>query len=443
MSETRADGGFTFRPALLFCLAAAALCALLLALVPRPAAARSGKTTAAAASAASGAYAGYTAAAYTDGGFLAAGTGGRVDRVADGKTVSLKSGVSADLAGIWTDGSGALLCGAGGTVLEYAGGGLRTLRSGGGDLTGITKFGGLTIASAKNGKLLVSQDGEAWETVKLPTERDIVSVAADGQYAMALTAETDVFLSADGRTWTHDNYNDTYRGLCEACVFTKALAFGDSLFVLGHKTADPGVPVILYTETGEVWMTKTLAAIDGEAPEKAWPLTIGGMTLQDDQFLAACSGGRLLTVPDCAKCCKLTALTDHDLRAVAAGDGKILAAGEAFFLETIDGGAARQDKIQAEQARADIDAGAVVIDVRTAAEREETGFVPGSVNIPVDEIAARLPAAVPDVSTEIIFYCAKGARAQKALETARGLGYTRVYNLGGLSDWPYGVSHGE
>ncbi|HCC35092.1 MAG TPA: hypothetical protein DEQ02_05455 [Ruminococcaceae bacterium] len=46
---------------------------------------------------------------------------------------------------------------------------------------------------------------------------------------------------------------------------------------------------------------------------------------------------------------------------------------------------------------------------------------------------------VPDKSREIIFYCAAGGRAQTALEQALDLGYETVYNLGGISDWPYEI----
>ena len=48
---------------------------------------------------------------------------------------------------------------------------------------------------------------------------------------------------------------------------------------------------------------------------------------------------------------------------------------------------------------------------------------------------------MPEPGTELIFYCKAGVRAQTALEKAMELGYSRVYNLGGLGDWPYEIAH--
>ena len=84
--------------------------------------------------------------------------------------------------------------------------------------------------------------------------------------------------------------------------------------------------------------------------------------------------------------------------------------------------------------------GAVIVDVREAAELDQDGYITGSIHIPLGDISKTLPELVPDTGTEIIFYCAKGARAQQALEQAQALGYEKVYNLGGLSDWPYGIT---
>ena len=147
-----------------------------------------------------------------------------------------------------------------------------------------------------------------------------------------------------------------------------------------------------------------------------------------------------MTVTNCAVCNQLTEVTDQDLRTIAYGDGKLLVAGDDFFADVIDSSQTRQYQIKAEQALTDFQAGAVIIDVREESELKENGYITGSIHIPLSEIKDGLPRAVPDRQSELIFYCAKGGRAQKALETALELGYVRVYNLGGLSDWPYGIT---
>jgi len=389
------------------------------------------------------AYSGYTAAAYVKGNFIAVGTDGRIDRIAgDGHVDTLPVQANDSFTDIWTDGSEALICGENGTVVEYSENNLRRLTTGRkAGIFGITRLGSLIVAASECGKLLTSSDGEKWAIQQLPVKKNVISVAANDRRAMAITADSDIFISSDGINWSHENFNEKYKGYYDTYVFKKVLNFGDTFFVLGYTSDNPGIPLLMYTDTGDVWIMKTLGAINGEASETYYPISVNDMALLDDQFAAACDEGNVLTVTNCATCNKLTQLSGKKLRAGAFGDQKILMAGEGFYFDLIDSTDARQYSIKAAQAREDMQSGAVVIDVRTAQEREKTGFVPGSINIPVDEIATKLPETVTDLQTEIIFYCAKGVRAQAALETARKLGYEQVYNLGGLSDWTYDIAY--
>lgn len=78
----------------------------------------------------------------------------------------------------------------------------------------------------------------------------------------------------------------------------------------------------------------------------------------------------------------------------------------------------------------------VVLDVRTPAEFAE-GHIPGAVNLPVDEVKARVEALIADKSTAIVVYCRSGARSATAARTLKALGYTDVADMGGLSNWPF------
>ena len=78
---------------------------------------------------------------------------------------------------------------------------------------------------------------------------------------------------------------------------------------------------------------------------------------------------------------------------------------------------------------------AVVVDV---CEKEEfaAGHVGGAKNVPVSELAKRLPEVVKNKSVPLILVCATGARANRALATARQLGYDKAQVLaGGLKAW--------
>lgn len=87
-----------------------------------------------------------------------------------------------------------------------------------------------------------------------------------------------------------------------------------------------------------------------------------------------------------------------------------------------------------------VDAGARLVDVRTAAEFEG-GHIPGAENVPVDQVASAMGSW--DKSQPIVVYCATGSRSVSAMQTLSGAGFTKVYNLtAGIAAWDGDVSSG-
>lgn len=74
--------------------------------------------------------------------------------------------------------------------------------------------------------------------------------------------------------------------------------------------------------------------------------------------------------------------------------------------------------------------GAKVIDVRTAGEFSG-GHFPGALNIPVDQISARL-SKLGDPSKQIVLYCHSGMRSGSAKRILGSNGFTNVVNGGSL-----------
>lgn len=72
--------------------------------------------------------------------------------------------------------------------------------------------------------------------------------------------------------------------------------------------------------------------------------------------------------------------------------------------------------------------GAVIIDVRTPNEFDQ-GKVPGSVNIPVDRIAASI-ARIKGMNKPIVLCCASGMRSRNAKQILKSNGVQEVYNGG-------------
>jgi rhodanese-related sulfurtransferase len=78
---------------------------------------------------------------------------------------------------------------------------------------------------------------------------------------------------------------------------------------------------------------------------------------------------------------------------------------------------------------------AVVVDV-SEKEEFEAGHVGGAKNVPLAQLEQRLPEVVKNKSLPVILVCATGARASRALATAKKLGYEKAQVLaGGLKAW--------
>lgn len=75
----------------------------------------------------------------------------------------------------------------------------------------------------------------------------------------------------------------------------------------------------------------------------------------------------------------------------------------------------------------------VWIDVRTPEEFKK-GHLQGALNIPADQIAAKIAAVSPDKKAPVNLYCRSGRRAEAALQELKKMGYTNVTNHGGYED---------
>lgn len=81
----------------------------------------------------------------------------------------------------------------------------------------------------------------------------------------------------------------------------------------------------------------------------------------------------------------------------------------------------------------------VILDVR---EQEEynSGHIPGAFLLPVGRISKDTAAAViPETDSIVLVYCRSGNRSKKASEALVELGYTNIFEFGGISTWPYNV----
>lgn len=84
----------------------------------------------------------------------------------------------------------------------------------------------------------------------------------------------------------------------------------------------------------------------------------------------------------------------------------------------------------------------IVLDVRTTAEYEEK-HIEDALLLPNETIASEPPAELPDKDAEILIYCRSGNRSRQAAEKLIAMGYTNVYDFGGINSWPYETVSGK
>ena len=79
----------------------------------------------------------------------------------------------------------------------------------------------------------------------------------------------------------------------------------------------------------------------------------------------------------------------------------------------------------------------IIVDVRTQAEYNE-GYIENAILIPNESIS-EAPRELPDKDAIILVYCRSGKRSKEASDKLVSLGYTNIYDFGGIIDWPYEI----
>jgi len=86
--------------------------------------------------------------------------------------------------------------------------------------------------------------------------------------------------------------------------------------------------------------------------------------------------------------------------------------------------------------------GHVIVDVRRPDEYE-AGHIPGAILVVNEEIGDKQPENLPDLNQILLVYCRSGRRSKEAAEKLARLGYTQVYEFGGILDWTGETVTGE
>ncbi len=79
-----------------------------------------------------------------------------------------------------------------------------------------------------------------------------------------------------------------------------------------------------------------------------------------------------------------------------------------------------------------------ILDVREVMEFS-SGHIPGAQNLPVGSVRRLASSELPDPDATILVYCLSGMRSATACTILTELGYTKVYDFGGIASWPYDI----
>jgi photosystem II stability/assembly factor-like uncharacterized protein len=284
---------------------------------------------------------GYRAVAVGSGCFIGVGTGGRVDKLNyDNSSETCESPTSATLNAVTNANGKYLAVGDGGAVVVSPIDDVKFTEARSGtrkDLLASAGFNGYFFAAGRDGTLLRSGDGSRWEKIDLGVENDIVTMAANAKTLFALTREGQIISTANGETFSVQDYNKEFEGYNESMYwFHKISSLGETFFITGSLQEYEDAPMIMMSDTGEVWMPRSIAEINDEPPEGFLPLIFGDAGIGGNNVVIAANGGRLFSLSDCSSCNVIRDVADVEINALAYTVSHVMLAGGDFWFEAFE-----------------------------------------------------------------------------------------------------------
>lgn len=120
----------------------------------------------------------------------------------------------------------------------------------------------------------------------------------------------------------------------------------------------------------------------------------------------------------------------------ACGNGASSSESAQSEVQTITASAAVYQQITQEKAKEMMQAedGHIIVDVRRQDEYD-SGHIPGAILIPNESIGTEQPKELPGLDQVILIYCRSGRRSKEASQKLADMGYTHIYEFGGIIDW--------
>lgn len=257
---------------------------------------------------------------------------------------------------------------------------------------------------------------------------ELCGPSVDGSY-LARTAQGDLFKGRNG-AWEAFDFNRAYNGYYPACAFTKLCYFADQFYLAGVDGG--GISRLFVSLMGSVWEERNIHAYhplygtqiaQGRIVEMLYDEAVHQVFLITDQ-------GQLLVLPDCPKCVRIIPIKAGAV-AGRLEDGYIKIRYPDHTTWQTPVAASVQFRVSMSYMRERLHSGALLVDVRSE-ELHRALPIEGSLSIPADDVADWLRAQKRD--REMYFVCMYGVQADRAAESARRMGFSRAFSVGGIKE---------
>jgi hypothetical protein len=282
---------------------------------------------------------GYRGIARYGNGFVAVGSEGRIDRISlSGELIQSDKFTGANFNCIFSNDEMTIAAGDNGTIVFSING--TTYRkaesSTDKDINSITYFKKTIVAGADCGEIITGDVQGRLLKIIPGVKGNIVSVSAGSSGCYGVTDEGEIIHSPDGIGWEIFDLNRVYSGYYKPGRFTRVLVTEDRIVVTGFRDDDS--PLLMFSSHGKVWTDRILNYTDDKEMQGTLSDRPNDIFYDkaNDEFFIACSKGKLIILPSCPHCNKLTVLTEEDLTGISSDGKTLIIVGSNFYIKKLN-----------------------------------------------------------------------------------------------------------
>ncbi len=282
---------------------------------------------------------GYRTVIRYEDGFIAAGTGGRIDRIsASGKLLKSEEFPGECFNCLLSDDEMIVVAGDNGRILiAHEDGLFRIVEScTARNINSLTLFNNTIIAGCDQGEILSGDAGGFFGKTHLEVKGNIVSVSAGKDDCFGVTDEGEIIHSSDAISWDILDFNEFYSGFYQPCHFTRVLVTEDRIAITGNR--NDGSPVLMFSSGGKVWTERKLNYTDEQGMPVFLRESPNDMLYDppEEQFFLVFGKGKLMKLTSCSHCNDLAVISEEDLTGISGNENTLMVVGGNFFIKALN-----------------------------------------------------------------------------------------------------------